>query len=30
MTLDDILYAWDCGHMPTFPIFDDNEQGELL
>ena len=18
MTLDDILLAWDCGHMPTF------------
>lgn len=29
MTLEDILLAWDCGHMPSFPVFDDNE-GELL
>lgn len=29
MTLDDILLAWDCGHVPSFPVFDDNEGGLL-
>jgi len=29
MTLDDILLAWDCGHMPSFPVFDDNNEESL-
>ena len=29
MTLEDILLAWDCGHMPIVPVSDDNE-GEGL
>ena len=29
MTLEDILLAWDCGHMPIVPVSDDG-QGESL